>query len=192
MNKPVLAVDIDEVLIPYRPAFHEFFKQTRDPDITLAEFRSMLGSLLKESAYFDLLDEFVASGNKEWSAPILGAVESIEKLLTKYEVDIVTARHNESRQGTDEWLARHFPKVFRNVHFIRDPNDNNVIGKKSEFCRRIGAVCLIDDELANILDCAEAGIRCLLFGDYPWNQAEQLPKGVTRVKDWNEVLRALL
>lgn len=36
------------------------------------------------------------------------------------------------------------------------------------------------------------GIRTLLFGDYPWNQAETLPPNVVRVTNWDEVCRVLL
>lgn len=36
--------------------------------------------------------------------------------------------------------------------------------------RHIGASMLIDDSLDNALDCARAGIPCLLFGEYEWNR----------------------
>ncbi len=28
--------------------------------------------------------------------------------------------------------------------------------------------------------------NCVLFGDYPWNQIEDLPGNVKRAKDWDE------
>ncbi|HVX57219.1 MAG TPA: hypothetical protein VHA37_05800, partial [Candidatus Saccharimonadales bacterium] len=59
---------------------------------------------------------------------------------------------------------------------------------KAAVCREVGAVALIDDSLGHVQTCAEQGIDGVLFGDYPWNQAEELPAGVTRCADWAAVL----
>lgn len=34
---------------------------------------------------------------------------------------------------------------------------------------------------------AESNIQALLFGDYLWNKADNLPKNVSRVKNWQDV-----
>lgn len=59
---------------------------------------------------------------------------------------------------------------------------------KAAICTSIGASYLIDDNLEHCALAAESGLDCLLFGEYGWNKAEILPKGVTRVKDWHAVL----
>ena len=60
--------------------------------------------------------------------------------------------------------------------------------KKVDMCKRLGAIALIDDSLSHVTECAEEGIEGVLFGDYPWNQADELPSGVTRCVDWPAVL----
>jgi uncharacterized HAD superfamily protein len=59
---------------------------------------------------------------------------------------------------------------------------------KSEVCIELGVSYLIDDNLTAVTQTSAFGIKALLFGDYPWNQAKELPEGVTRVKNWQEVL----
>ena len=50
---------------------------------------------------------------------------------------------------------------------------------------------MVDDSLEHALDCSENGIKVLLFNQ-PWNQNGELPKSITRVYNWKEVLDNLL
>jgi hypothetical protein len=52
----------------------------------------------------------------------------------------------------------------------------------------LGATYIIEDMPGHAFECAEAGIKTVLFGDYPWNKADKLPAGVTRCSDWPAVL----
>jgi hypothetical protein len=58
--------------------------------------------------------------------------------------------------------------------------------------KELGVVAMVDDGLRNCLRATEAGIRALLFGDYPWNQIDEMPPGMKRVMDWDAVLEELL
>lgn len=51
----------------------------------------------------------------------------------------------------------------------------------------IKADFVVDDQLKHCTAAVEQGIPTILFGNYRWNQAEELPKGVTRCKNWQEV-----
>jgi hypothetical protein len=52
-------------------------------------------------------------------------------------------------------------------------------------------VALIDDSIDYARGMAEAGIPCLLFGEYGWNRGETDPL-IRRVADWDAVKRTLL
>jgi uncharacterized HAD superfamily protein len=76
------------------------------------------------------------------------------------------------------------------VHLLGNQHDSlpDQWRPKSEVCRELGVSYLIDDNLTAVKQTSAFGIEVLLFGDYPWNQIDELPRGVTRVKNWQEVL----
>lgn len=60
------------------------------------------------------------------------------------------------------------------------------------FDRSLGAKVLIDDNPKYAIECAEVGIRVLLFdfeNSYPWAKTESVDQHplVTRVHNWEEV-----
>jgi hypothetical protein len=64
-------------------------------------------------------------------------------------------------------------------------------------CRSFGAQVLIDDNPRYALECAEAGMRVLLFdydNSYPWCKTgvDESHPLVTRVHNWEEVEEKLL
>jgi len=100
----------------------------------------------------------------------------------------MTSRDIAVEEKTRDWLTHHFPEVFNKVHMLGNKYDSAAYREKAEVCKELGVYCLIDDSLRPVLETNEAGIKALLFGDYSWNQADELPEDVTRVKDWQEVL----
>jgi hypothetical protein len=64
----------------------------------------------------------------------------------------------------------------------------DILRSKAEVCQEIGAFALIDDSIGHVTGCAEIGRRGILFGNYPWNQAEILHEDIIRCPDWRIVL----
>lgn len=122
--------------------------------------------------------------NKQLLLP--GALEVIRRLEKKFELCIVTARHDSFIEATHEWLEAHLPKVFKGVHFVPVWGGSRS-STKAQICVEIGASYLIDDNLEHCTLAADEGIQALLFGDYGWNRRKSLPKGIIRVKDWPAV-----
>lgn len=63
--------------------------------------------------------------------------------------------------------------------------------------RSLGADVLIDDNPRYAIECAEAGIRVLLFdyeNSYPWCKTESVTRHplVTKVHNWGEVENRLV
>jgi uncharacterized HAD superfamily protein len=121
-------------------------------------------------------------------APIKGAQEALHRLSKQYDVIVMTSRDISNFPKTNEWITHHFPEIFKDVHLLGNIQDSAEFRSKAEVCRELGVYCLIDDHLSHVLEANAVGITTVLFGDYPWNQAEDLPKNVTRVKNWQEVL----
>ena len=130
--------------------------------------------------------------------PNIGGVEKhiwfVSKQLIKkgYELHLVTSRPGAIEKDTKTWIENHFPGKFKNLHHAYNSHIHKPGSKKLkwEICKEIGAEILIDDFLTNALSCAENGISVFLM-DNPWNQTEDLPANVIRVKSWKEILAKL-
>mmetsp|Transcript_22462 Transcript_22462/g.49047 ORF Transcript_22462/g.49047 Transcript_22462/m.49047 type:complete len:243 (-) Transcript_22462:148-876(-) len=203
-RKPVLAVDMDEVIVGYLPAFIRFSNSMYGTCLSLHEFDSYFFwqvpgcNLPSRQASIERVHEFHGSPYFEKAVkPIEGAREALTSLQRYYELHIVTARQHSVADATHACLAEHFPGVFSGVHF---GNHFGVSGKKvskADLCRQIGAVAIIDDSLSHCCECAEAGIFAFVFGEYGWNRPrgdadQSWPNLVMRVPDWKAVHRALV
>jgi uncharacterized HAD superfamily protein len=122
--------------------------------------------------------------------PVEGAVETIGQLSQKNGLFIVTSRYKIIKEKTYEQVDGHF-KGIRGICFTKNNYTNNGWNMtKAEACSMLEADVLIEDSLEYARDCAAHGFRVLLF-DEPWNRAKRLPKKITRVKSWQEILQVL-
>ena len=203
-KKPVLAVDFDEVCVGYVPTFLRFSNDVHGTDLTLSDFHSYSFWLVPKCGLADRqaaterVYDFHASPYFDEIEPLPGALEALRALSTKYSLHVVTSRQNDIEPQTREFCERVFPNIFDGLHFGNHFDRSQTAKRvtKPEMCERIGAVALIDDSVDYARQCAKSRIRCLLFGDYPWNrppadEAELAAAGVERVAGWSGVLDAL-
>lgn len=113
-----------------------------------------------------------------------------------FNLVVVTSRQLIIEQMTREWIDRNFPKdTFSAIAFGNQFGKQGVKTSKKELCHKLGACVLIDDSLGYVKEVAVSGIHALLFdldGSYPWNRSESLPKGVTRVTNWDMAVEQLI
>ncbi|KAF5748382.1 pectinesterase [Tripterygium wilfordii] len=123
--------------------------------------------------------------------PLPGARKALHKLSRFCNFSVVTSRQNAIKDHTIEWIERHYPGLFREIHFGNHFALDGESRPKSEICRSLGANVLIDDNPRYAAECAEAGIKVLLFdyeNSYPWCKTELVNKHplVTKVENWEE------
>ncbi|EFN53768.1 hypothetical protein CHLNCDRAFT_10527, partial [Chlorella variabilis] len=109
---------------------------------------------------------------------IPGAYDALVRLRGGCDLMVVTSRQHIIQEPTLDWLDRHFPEVFTEVHFGNHFALEGTSKKKSEICRAIGAEVLIDDNPAYAVECAQAGIHVLLYDwdhAYPWSKTAAGP-----------------
>jgi len=139
---------------------------------------------------FRKLLEFFETKYASQVFPVNGAVYSVNQLERNLNNGIiVSSRPNEIEKETKESIDTYFPQLSSRVHLTNQFSLNGDSVKKSKICLEHGASVIVEDSIENAKDCAEHGIQVLLM-DYPWNQSPDIP-GVTRVKDWAEVLAHL-
>lgn len=185
-----MAVDVDEVLYPFVASFLVHHNDTYETDHKFDEFlsyefehalgidvdetiRRVYGYLETDHSHIDSLE---------------GAKEAIMELSSRHDLYVVTARHPKFEESTKRWINERFGNVFQSVISIGYAPIMEKPVTKAEICNQLGAVALIDDSVGHVTHCAESGIEGVLFGNYPWNQTDELPERVTRCNDWPAVL----
>ncbi len=102
--------------------------------------------------------------------PLPGAITTIDKLKSRYDFTVVTARTNAMADITRLWLQEHFANTFRDIHFVELWGEGEKV-TKAKICQEIGAQYLLDDSVEHCSLADEVGIQALLFGDYGWEQS---------------------
>jgi uncharacterized HAD superfamily protein len=195
MAKEKIAIDIDEVLYPFLDGFIVHHNVEYGTDLTIEDFDSYkfegpLGLEIPEMVR--RVYSFTTTTGDIQVNPLRQARDSCEILSERYDLVVITNRHPSFEDVTVNWLEHHFPDYFKHVELIGHPDLVDKPLTKAEVCLRLGAIALVDDSLSNTTEVAEVGLEGILFGNYPWNQAVELPKGVIRCETWPEVLRHLL
>jgi hypothetical protein len=194
--KPVVALDLDDLIYPFIDHVIPFLNESlgldsRKDDYHTYDFEVVLGT--DRQTIVDLMPVFADRFANPHPQPLEGSLEAVVRMSENYRLAIVTSRPDEMHRRTIEWLDHHFSGVFEGVHLC---NSYVIDGRasvrcKSDVCLEIGAIALVDDSLGNVTKAASKGVKGILFGDFPWNRADELPDGVTRVHDWEQVMDEL-
>lgn len=196
MSKPIIAVDLDDVLGDENMAIMRFINQRYKLMLTAEDYDIPADYWGYWEKVWDVDEE---EGKRRYSAfleaktakevilePLPGAIDAIRYLEKLYELTVVSSRHAALLPLTKEWLEEHFPNTFKEVHFVELWGGRDKI-TKAKICRDIGASYLVDDNIEHCILAQEAGVQGLLFGDYGWNRHQSVPKGIVRVADWRAV-----
>lgn len=193
MKKPIIAVDIDDVLADSARAFVAFSNQMWGLNLTEDDFDEDYGKVWgtdrseterRALQFHDpkVFDAFV---------PNPDAYTVLQGLKKSYDLVVATSRRQTMRVVTQDWLNRHYDGIFKGVYFSGIYDGEIVPGRfmqtKAELLISLGVHYLIDDQLKHCIAAAEEGKEALLMGDRRWNQHPALPPNVTRCKDWQAV-----
>ncbi len=194
MSKEVLAIDIDEVLFPFLDhfiAYHnsEYATKYSKEEFKSYDFSTVLGGSILETV--QRVYEIQYKMEQDLIEPINQSKEAIDKLSSKFDLSVITARHPQFEPTTNLWLNKHYGEVIKSTSYIGNAAVMEKPRTKAEVCQEIGAVCLIDDSLNHVFECAKIGIKAIIFGEYPWNQTDYLPANIVRCPDWPSVLSEL-
>lgn len=187
-------MDCDDVLLPTAPAIINAYNNTYGTTLDLSDFYSHTPekwgvSDIREAS--DRVGKFLLSEEHAKIAPEKEVIAAIDTLSRLHELHLVTGR-NQSLEGlTLDMITRYFPGRFKSVELTNFYDDNHR-RTKGEVCQELNADILIDDHIEHINSVLESGLKeVIVFGDYPWNQAEVLPVGAMRCRDWQEVSKEI-
>lgn len=190
--KPVIAVDIDEVLAHHNVEIVKYHNETYGSEHTLEHYVSdhwpeIWGVDREEAARRAVA--FHETGVHSRLTPIEDAYESLKRISEHFELHIVTARRRLIIDSTHQWVEQHYPGIFKSIRFVHVWEDIDP-PTKAQVCKEIGAVLLIDDSVSHCALASQSGLDALLFGDYPWNRIlpPDFPNEIKRVTDWGQVV----
>ncbi len=192
MSRPVIAVDIDDVLASSAPTFIEFSNKRWGYNHTLEDYDEHLAEMWEVDlpTVDTRIKEYHRSGTSAAYSTHADAFDVLSLLAPQFKLVITTSRRKELQELTHQWLQRYYPDLFHDVHFAGiwdSDHPNRMNHTKAGLCQEIGAQFLIDDQPKHCIAAADAGITALLFGDYPWSRSIHPTKNMHKVSDWEAV-----
>ncbi|MEO5627321.1 MAG: hypothetical protein ABIQ89_00315 [Candidatus Saccharimonadales bacterium] len=194
MNKPIIAVDVDDVLASVNQAMMQFVNEHFGTTHTWEDY-TVAGPYRRywEEVVWKVgpeegrkrYDAFIERGGQRGAPMLDGAIDVLETLKQTHDLIVITARDHDYIEDTHHWLSKNCPGTFDDIHFLPYHEGSDKKVAKGVIAKQIGASYLIDDNVEHCLGAQENGVTALLFGDYGWNQAA--PNSLTRVKDWQAV-----
>jgi uncharacterized HAD superfamily protein len=188
-----IAIDIDEVLVDFVTNFLRDHNRRRGTalskeDISSYRMWELWGETKEESDRS--FEEFYNSELFRNLEPAKESIWAVNNLSKDHELHIISSRPETIHEFTRSWVQKHFPNCFSGIHFSKKRPVNGKSLKKAEISAGLGVDLIIEDSLEYAKECAERGIRVLLF-DAPWNQSEKLPHRVYRVFSWTEAFNII-
>eukprot|EP00854_Cymbomonas_tetramitiformis_P019497 gene19497-23314_t len=120
-EKPVIAVDCDEVLAQFLPALIRYHNAKYSTTLELKDFHSYrfceVWGGTNEEATEKIHDFFETDHFLRDLAPMPGALEVLESFKEKFTFVVVTSRQHIIEQATRDWLQNYFPNVFSDALF---------------------------------------------------------------------------
>lgn len=195
-----IGIDIDEVLINTIDSVVDFYNikynhaPLKNDEIIYKKSDKIqdIVDMSPEDAELFLLEYF----NSEYHINCLPIEDSKNILsdLIDFNISAITFRSKEVSSVTLDWLDKNFKNIFSDVHFLGDKiaggDSIKHLNSKGEYAKDLGIKIFIEDSLKNSLDIASYGISVILL-DKPWNQEENLPENIHRVKNWSEILEKI-
>lgn len=175
-NKPVLAVDQDDVLAILLEAWLEAYNKDFGDNLTVQDITSwQISKIVKPEAKHQIFDYLDIPEFMEGLRLKPGSQEYLKKLSEHFEIFVVTAPKNYNGVVSKaKWLQRYFPFI---------PYENYVFTINKSI---VHADFLVDDGVHN-LEGFLSGTPILF--DAPHNQNEQR---FLRVKTWEEAFDVIM
>ncbi len=193
----IIACDVDDVLFRMYAAFAAFHNERYGTNLSEEDFFSyfiweVLG-ISRDQAVMRM-EEFYATDGFRRLPLVEGALDGVRRLFKHHPLLAVTGRPDRCADITHEQLSGNFAGLFRSAHHTGAFVAGHAPEPKSKVCKRLNATVILEDALCHAFDCAEAGMRVILF-DRPWNQGPIACGGggsIERVRTWDDAVELLL
>jgi uncharacterized HAD superfamily protein len=195
-NKPIIAIDIDDVLAEGTNSLIESANYRYGLSLTQQDYHTVGGDF---SGYYERVwqahgvdglvkyDDLAAEMALDQShVPLLAGAEfALQQLAKRFHIVFITARPEAWESATRKWFKQHLAKDDIELYFAGSHHHKMALNKGQQ-AKQLGATLLIDDNVTNCQTAIDEGVDVILFGNYGWQR--QVPPGMTHCKDWPAVL----
>lgn len=206
-DRPIIAVDMDEVLCQYIECNARFVNNHKlSPDRNhpkcdkwqVSDFDSYMfnevwGGTLQQTT--DIVQAFLKSDEfLHTMKPIDNAFEVLNRMKSKFRFVICTSRQSQIMNETIEWINIHFPYIFDDIRFGNHFGLHGEKVSKPDMCKLMNAKVLIDDNSSYAEECC-LQMDVILFDwnlSYGWSKESDgsiahIADNVHRLKNWMEI-----
>ncbi len=197
MSKPIVAFDIDGVIIDFMGSFIPYVNLRLGKNITYDQCRCHNFAEVFGISEFDasrIYDDYKNEVSHDELQPIDGALDGLGILKNHYQIAIITSRSPHYEEITYQWFKHNSP--VEAIHFSLGRN-NPYAGHdgrkhKPQIAEQIGALCLIEDNEEEFIHWDAPTVQPICFAQ-PWNEClvESHPK-ILRLNGWSEITDLLL
>ncbi len=196
MKKPLIAVDIDDVIAESTEVYRKKINQHVGADLQPEDYKieapywSYYEQVWRNHGIFEQIDAKALQKEMESDQkhiPLMpGAEFALSELSRHYDIVLVTARNPAWEQATKDWLKQQFGALAPEVYFSQAHTGAKGAKTKGQICQELGASWMIDDNPEHCHTVIESGVGAILFGQYGWHL--DVPKDVVRCANWQAVL----
>lgn len=188
--RQTIAIDIDDVLFDFTNRYLSFHNEQYGTAFDIGHITSInLYEATGGTPEDDIrkIEQFQTTTDHLDGHPAAESLDVLRRLGKSCDLVVVTARQTAIRERTRRWIERHFPGVFREVRFANYWEVSLPLVSKGEVCVELGVDVIVDDQLNYLKDCADKGVRGILFGDYPWNAGATDNPLIRKARSWHEL-----
>jgi 5'(3')-deoxyribonucleotidase len=199
-KRPVISIDIDDVLAAGAQAFIEYSNERWGTNLTIDDYEDNWAKLwnLDRTSASDLtvetqrVEDFFANCLPRMHHDT-SAYEVLAALKQDFDLIVVTARRLHTKADTLVWAEEHFPGIFDQdkiyfAGFYDTIGKHSLLGHKGDLLKELGAHYHIDDQPKHCNGAISRGVKAILFGDYAWQYKELVDENVVRVRTWPDIL----
>ena len=204
MERPKkIAIDCDDVLLDFNTGLATFSNENFGTSYCLEDVVNYNLSItwgIPGLQVIERISEFYNSQICTELNPIEDSVKAVWELREKYNLVVVTNRPTDLLPVTEASLNNHFKDLFEGVYctnaFAKIYGEAELSAStKALMCQQLGAEVLIDDSYPNLDDCADLGIKPILFRR-PWNKylsdEKLISEGIYPANCWEEIIKICL
>lgn len=196
-DKPIIAVDIDDVVAHTTDALRIWVNKAAGTSLTLDDYhvetpdgywRHYENIWLMNGIDIKSLSTPPYDPSKTPMVP--GALEALARLSENFNIIFVTSRDSKKEGETQEWFKNQLGYEVT-VYFASAGHHSYGKGapSKGEIAKRLGAKLLIDDNPEHVQSALDSGVDAILFGDYGWQIGA--PEHMLRLRTWVDVTEHL-
>lgn len=199
VTKPIIAIDIDDVLASSAKAFVDFSNERWGTTLTVDDYDEDWARMWKLDRNNEAHLEIVRSRGAEASAQTIPLMDHaadsydvLKGLSESFTLIIVTSRRTDWKADTLVWIKERYADIFKDdtiyfTGFYDELKTTSWEKSKGDILRDLKVSYLIDDQAKHCNGAAQHGIKALQFGGVGIQAAEPIDESVVRVKNWNEV-----